>query len=52
LILPSGESTPIKPEKGQKPFRAQQHFFREAKRLAKAREHELALTFEPHTPSH
>ncbi len=52
LILPTGESSPLKPEKGQKPFRAQQHFFREAKRLAKAREHERALTFEPHTPSH
>lgn len=51
LILPTGLSTPILPAKGQKTFRSQLHFFREAKRLAKAREHERSLTFEPHTPS-
>ncbi len=51
LILLTGLSTPIAPAKGEKPFRAQLHFFREAKRLAKAREHERSLTFEPHTPS-
>lgn len=50
LILPSGGSTPVTVPKGQKPFRAQLHFFREAKRMAKAREHERSLTFEPHTP--
>jgi polyphosphate kinase len=50
-ILPTGQSVPITPAKGQKPFRAQLHFYREAKRLAKAREHERSLTFEPHTPA-
>ncbi len=50
LILPDGHSQPIVPAKGRRPQRAQLHFFREAKRLAKAREHERALTFEPHTP--
>jgi polyphosphate kinase len=49
-MLPDGSSTPIKPAKGQKAFRAQLHFYREAKRLAKAIEHERSLTFEPHTP--
>jgi polyphosphate kinase len=49
-ILPDGSSTLIKPAKGQKTFRAQLHFYREAKRLAKAMEHERSLTFEPHTP--
>lgn len=50
LILPNGSSVPIVPTKGQKPLRAQLHFFREAKRMAKAREHERSLTFEPHIP--
>jgi polyphosphate kinase len=50
-ILPTGQSVPVTPAKGQKPFRAQLHFYREAKRLAKAREHERSLTFEPHTPA-
>ena len=50
-VLATGISKPIVPAKGQKPFRAQLHFFREAKRMAKAREHERSLTFEPHTPS-
>ena len=49
-ILPDGSSTLIKPAKGQKTFRAKLHFYREAKRLAKAMEHERSLTFEPHTP--
>lgn len=49
-ILPDGSSRLIKPAKGQKTFRAQLHFYKEAKRLAKAMEHERSLTFEPHTP--
>ncbi len=49
-IMPDGSSQPIPVAKGQKPFRVQQFFHREAKRSAKARDHERALTFEPHRP--
>ncbi|MDP4625544.1 MAG: polyphosphate kinase 1, partial [Akkermansiaceae bacterium] len=50
LILPDGTSKPITPAKGEKPFRAQEHFHQQAKRTAKAREHERSMTFEPHVP--
>ena len=49
-ILPDGTSQKIIPAKGEAPFRAQQHFHNEAKRAAKAREHERSMTFEPHVP--
>lgn len=49
-ILSDGTSERIKPAKGEKRFRAQEHFFREARRAAKAREHERAMSFEPHVP--
>ncbi len=49
-ILPDGTSKPITPRKGEKPFRAQEHFHQQAKKAAKAREHELSMTFEPHVP--
>ncbi len=49
-ILPDGSSKPITPKKGEKPFRAQEHFHQQAKKAAKAREHELSMTFEPHVP--
>lgn len=51
LILPNGTSERIEPQKGKKPFRAQDYFYRQARRAAKAREHERAMTFEPHVPS-
>ncbi len=50
VILPNGTSQRILPAKGSRAQRAQLHFHREAKRHAKAREHERSLTFEPHTP--
>lgn len=49
-ILPDGTSRKITVKKGEKPFRAQDHFFQQAKRNAKAREHERSMTFEPHVP--
>lgn len=49
-ILPDGTSKPITPKKGEKPFRSQEYFYQQAKRTAKAREHERAMTFEPHVP--
>ena len=49
-ILPDGTSERLQPAKGEKPFRAQDHFFREARRSAKAREHERAMRFDPHLP--
>lgn len=49
-ILPDGTSEPVLPGKGEKKFRAQDHFFKEARRAAKARGHERAMTFEPHVP--
>ena len=49
-IQSDGSSKPIAIKKGEKPFRAQEHFQTLAKRAAKAREHERSMTFEPHVP--
>jgi polyphosphate kinase len=51
LIQPDGTSVRLPRAKGIKAVRAQEHFYTEAKRAAKAREHERAMTFEPHVPS-
>lgn len=50
-ILPDGTSQRIVRAKGQKAFRVQEHFYQQAKKAAKAREHERAMTFEPHVPA-
>ena len=49
-ILKDGSSQRITPAKGQKPYRAQEYFYQQAKKAAKAREHERSMTFEPHVP--
>lgn len=49
-ILPDGGYRRLKPGPGEKRFRAQEHFQRDARRAAKAREQERAMTFEPHVP--
>jgi polyphosphate kinase len=51
LLLPDGTSRRITRAKGRKPFRAQEYFHQQAKKAAKAREHERAMTFEPHVPA-
>ncbi|TAG07218.1 MAG: polyphosphate kinase 1 [Verrucomicrobia bacterium] len=50
-MLPDGSYARLARAKGQKLYRVQQHFFQMAKKAAKAREHELAMTFEPHIPA-
>ncbi|MFT3991102.1 MAG: polyphosphate kinase 1 [Luteolibacter sp.] len=50
-ILPDGTSQRIVREKGKKSHRAQEQFYQQAKRTAKAREHERSMTFEPHVPA-
>ncbi len=49
-ILEDGSSSRIRPGKNEKPFRAQEHFYKQARKAAKAREHERSMTFEPHVP--
>jgi polyphosphate kinase len=50
-ILPDGTSQRIVRAKGQKAFRAQEYFYQQARKASKAREHERAMTFEPHVPA-
>jgi polyphosphate kinase len=50
-LLPDGSSQRIVRAKGQKSFRVQDYFYQQAKKSAKAREHERAMTFEPHVPA-
>ena len=50
-LLPDGSSQRIVRAKGQKAFRAQESFYQQARKAAKAREHERAMTFEPHVPA-
>ncbi len=50
-LMPDGTSQRIVRAKGQKAFRVQEHFYQSARKAAKAREHERAMTFEPHVPA-
>ncbi|MES2996514.1 MAG: polyphosphate kinase 1 [Verrucomicrobiota bacterium] len=49
-IHADGTSARIQRAKGAKPFRAQEHFYQQARRSARERDHERAMTFEPHVP--
>lgn len=50
-LLPDGTSQRIARSAGKRALRAQAHFFNQARKAAKAREHERAMTFEPHLPA-
>ncbi len=50
-LMPNGTSQRLVRAKGQKVFRVQDHFYQQARKAAKAREHERAMTFEPHVPA-
>ena len=50
-LMPDGSSQRIVRAKGQKAFRVQDYFYQQARKVAKAREHERAMTFEPHVPA-
>jgi polyphosphate kinase len=51
LLLADGTSQRIVRTKGRRAFRVQEHFHHQARKAAKAREHERAMTFEPHVPA-
>jgi polyphosphate kinase len=50
-LLPDGSSERIVRARGQKAVRVQDQFYQQARKIAKAREHERAMTFEPHVPA-
>ena len=50
-LQPDGTSRRLERKKGQKQIRVQEQFYQRAKKAAKAREHELSMTFEPHIPA-
>ena len=50
-LLPDGTSQRLVRSKGQKAFRVQDQFYQQARKAAKAREHERSMTFEPHVPA-
>ncbi|MEI6675217.1 MAG: polyphosphate kinase 1 [Verrucomicrobiota bacterium] len=50
-LLPDGSSQRLTRLKGKKAFRVQDHFYQQAKKAAKAHEHERSMTFEPHVPA-
>ena len=50
-LLPDGSSQRLIRSKGRKLFRVQDQFYQQARKAAKAREHERSMTFEPHVPA-
>ncbi len=50
-LMPDGSSQRLGRLKGRKAYRAQEFFHQQARKAAKAHEHELAMTFEPHVPA-
>ncbi|MBK1834366.1 polyphosphate kinase 1 [Roseibacillus ishigakijimensis] len=51
LILPDGTSKPVTPAKGERPFRLQEHLYRNAVKAARNHARQKATTFEPHLPN-
>ncbi|MCF7675393.1 MAG: polyphosphate kinase 1 [Akkermansiaceae bacterium] len=49
-LLPNGASQRLARAKGQKAFRVQDYFYQQARKAAKAREHERSMTFDPYVP--
>ena len=49
-IQADGSSNRIERKKGTKTFRLQEQFYKQACKAARDRDHELAMTFEPHIP--
>ncbi len=50
-LMPDGSSQRLAKTRGQRAFRVQDQFYQQARKAAKAREHERAMTFEPHVPA-
>ena len=50
-LLPDGSSQRLIRSKGRKSCRVQDQFYQQARKAAKAREHERSMTFEPHVPA-
>jgi polyphosphate kinase len=50
-LLADGTSQRLAPKKGEPSFRVQQAFYDEARKAARARQHERATSFEPHRPA-
>jgi len=48
LIQPDGSSKRIQPQKGEKPFRLQEHFYRQAVKSAKNYARRRTTTFQPY----
>ena len=51
LIKSDGSSIPLEPAKGERPFRLQEHLYKQAVKTARHHERQKATTFEPYLPN-
>ena len=49
-IKSNGSGVPIQPAKGERPFRLQEHLYKQASKAARNHEQQKATTFEPYLP--